>query len=379
MTTRAPGMPLAVAVLALGLAACGGGSDGGTTTTSTLSVQKGGTGSGTVTGGGIACGVTCTASLGPGTAITLTATPDAGSTFASWAGCDSTAGPTCTLTVSADRTVTATFSLGSGSIMLVNSTSFTIAEAYVSLAGSGSWGTNRLVSPVTPAGTVTLPDIPVGTYDFRAVASDGISYWQTNAVGITAGGLATWTLLPPEVGSLSVVDNHCIAVDQLYVRPASSPAWSGNQLLVPLDPGGTFTLTGLPVGTYDVSAVALDGESWMTSGIEVVAGGTSTWSLYMPAGTGCLTVVNNTTLDTIDLLYDPLSPSGCTGDNWGTEQLGGVILPPGTTFTLSGVPPGAHDLRAMGMSSIGDPVDIRFCGLGVAAGGTTTWYLSFPP
>jgi len=30
-----------------------------------------------------------------------------------------------------------------------------------------------------------------------------------------AGGLVSWTLLPPEVGSLSVVNNHCIEVDQL--------------------------------------------------------------------------------------------------------------------------------------------------------------------
>jgi len=92
----------------LSLAACGGGSDGGNPTY-TLSVQKGGSGSGTVTGGAISCGATCSASLASGTAVTLTASADAGSTFAGWSGCDSTTGGTCNVTMLVDRIVIATF------------------------------------------------------------------------------------------------------------------------------------------------------------------------------------------------------------------------------------------------------------------------------
>ena len=53
-----------------------------------LSVQKAGAGFGTVTGaaGAISCGATCNASLPYGTAVTLTAAADVGSTFAGWSG-----------------------------------------------------------------------------------------------------------------------------------------------------------------------------------------------------------------------------------------------------------------------------------------------------
>ena len=386
MTNRASGRLTPVAVLVLSLAACGGGSDGGNPTVYyTLSVQKSGSGFGTVTGGGISCGATCTASLASGTAVTLTATPDAGSTFVSWAGCDTTAGATCNVTMNANKTVTAIVNQlpGLGSLYVVNSTSYTITELYVSPAGAGTWGPNQLVSPIVPTtGTFTLTSIPVGSYDFRAVASDGIAYWQTSSVSITDGGLATWTLLPPQVGSLSVVNSHCVALTELYVRPSSLPTYSPNQLTIPVDPMGTFTLTGIPVGTYDLQAAAIDGTTtWATNGIPITAGGTFTWTLLMSAGTGCLTVVNNTA-DTIDLLFDPLSSPGdpCPNrSNWGLDQLLGSIIPPGTSFTLSNVPQGTHDLWASGLTPMVDLADYVVCGIGISAGGILTWPLNPNP
>jgi len=428
----------------------------------TLSVVKGGAGAGSVTGGGLSCGATCTATLTAGTAVTLTATADAGSTFTGWTGCDVAAGATCSLTMAADRSVTATFAQAPGSLQVVNSTSFTVSALYLSPAGAGTWGPNTLTSPIAPAGTFTLgglaagtydlravasdgttawqsnavtivaggqytwtllpptptvgalsvtngtassiaelylspaaattwgpnrlttqiapggtftlADVPAGTYDVMAIASDGIAYWLTSAVSIVGGGLHTWTLLPPDTGSLAVVNNHCIAVDQLFLKPSSSPNWSPNQLVSPVAPGATFTITSMPAGNYDVSAVALDLESWTTSGITVTLGGTFTWSTFMPAGTGCLMVVNNTA-DTIDFLYDPPSPSGCSGNLWGTELLGGSPILPNTSLTISRIPPGAHDLRALGVTPLGDPVDVRACGAGIASGNTVSWYL----
>jgi hypothetical protein len=260
-----------------------------------------------------------------------------------------------------------------GALSTVNGTGYTITELYVSPAGAGTWGPNQLVSPIAPSGTFTLTGIPVGTYDFRAVASDGFSYWQTNAVSITAGGLVTWTLMPPNVGSLSVVNNHCLALTELYLRPSSSPLWSPNQLTLPVAPTGSFTLTSIPVGTYDLSGVAIDGMTWTTPGAVIAAGGTFTWPLYMPAGTGCITIFNNTPDETINFFFDPAAPAGCGGSNWGTEQLGGSTIPPGASFTLSNVPQGAHDLRAMGTTATGGTVDRQVCGMGVPSGGTFTW------
>lgn len=73
-----------------------------------LTVQKGGSGAGSVAGTGIDCGAACVALLDDGTQATLTATPDAGSVFSGWSGaCSGTAD--CVVTVNADTVVTATF------------------------------------------------------------------------------------------------------------------------------------------------------------------------------------------------------------------------------------------------------------------------------
>jgi PKD repeat protein len=78
----------------------------------TLTVSRVGTGSGAVTSSpaGIGCGDGCQASFGAGTAVTLTATPAAGSLFTGWTGdCSGTGG--CQLTMDQARSVTATFAL----------------------------------------------------------------------------------------------------------------------------------------------------------------------------------------------------------------------------------------------------------------------------
>src|SRR5207244_4748645 len=76
-------------------------------------VSKAGAGTGTVTStpAGITCGASCAGSYPSGTAVTLTATPATGSTFAGWSGGCSRPG-SCTVTLSAATTVTATFSSG---------------------------------------------------------------------------------------------------------------------------------------------------------------------------------------------------------------------------------------------------------------------------
>jgi len=55
-------------------------------TAGSLTVTKGGTGSGTITGSGIYCGSTCNFSYLSTTVVTLTATPASGSIFSNWSG-----------------------------------------------------------------------------------------------------------------------------------------------------------------------------------------------------------------------------------------------------------------------------------------------------
>ena len=80
----------------------------------TLTVEKRGPGDGTVTSdpAGISCGGTCQASYPRGTVVTLTATPNEGSSFAGWqrggGSCDNDSGP-CVLPMDVNRNANARF------------------------------------------------------------------------------------------------------------------------------------------------------------------------------------------------------------------------------------------------------------------------------
>jgi glucose/arabinose dehydrogenase len=85
--------------------------------TFSLTVSKTGTGSGTVSGGSISCGSTCTQSnINSGTSVTLSASPASGSTFGGWSGGGCSGTGSCSVTVSSNTTVTATFTSAGGAL-----------------------------------------------------------------------------------------------------------------------------------------------------------------------------------------------------------------------------------------------------------------------
>ncbi len=77
----------------------------------TLTINKAGTGSGTVTSSpsGINCGNDCAETYSMGASVTLTALPNAGSQFTGWSGGGCSGTGICALTMNAITTVTATF------------------------------------------------------------------------------------------------------------------------------------------------------------------------------------------------------------------------------------------------------------------------------
>ena len=77
-----------------------------------LSVVRGGSGTGSVTSGDgkINCGSTCSATFDAGTPITLMASPGNGASFKQWGGACGGTSPTCAITINASQSVTATFS-----------------------------------------------------------------------------------------------------------------------------------------------------------------------------------------------------------------------------------------------------------------------------
>jgi len=89
----------------------GGGGGGGGAGTPSYTLSIGRSNPGTVTSDliGINCGNACSAKFVSGTIVTLTATPPAGKTFASWGGGCSGTAPTCSLNLIKDTSVQANF------------------------------------------------------------------------------------------------------------------------------------------------------------------------------------------------------------------------------------------------------------------------------
>ncbi|WP_420266361.1 SBBP repeat-containing protein, partial [Candidatus Magnetominusculus dajiuhuensis] len=122
------------------------------TSTYRLTVTKSGTGTGTITSSpyGIDCGATCYGLYTPNSWVTLIATPDSGSSFTSWSGCDSTQGIYCGVTMSAAKNVNAVFTLSSYTLTITNTGtgSGTVASFPAGLSCSGNTCTG-LFSPGT--------------------------------------------------------------------------------------------------------------------------------------------------------------------------------------------------------------------------------------
>ncbi len=126
-----------------------------------LTARKRGTGAGTITGTGINCGNECSNTYNAWALVTLTATPDAGSTFGGWSGGGCAGTGQCVMNMNTNKTVTALFK----------------ADTYTITAQSGAGGR------ITPAGAIsvrrgsdrTFAIIPNPKYRIANVTVDGAS------------------------------------------------------------------------------------------------------------------------------------------------------------------------------------------------------------
>jgi len=185
------------------LAQSGSGSGGGGRTTFVLTVSHAGTGTGTVTSNpaGIQCGSTCSAPFAPGSTVTLTAVPAAGSVFAGWSGALAGAGPGI-VSMTANRSVTAIFnSAGVGATPLAITTTAlpdgNLGANYTafitSTGGSGSPDLFSIVAGALPDGLTMAQSFGVQS----TVVSGRPTRVQTSAFTVLvrdqSGGTATRT------------------------------------------------------------------------------------------------------------------------------------------------------------------------------------------
>ena len=174
----------------------------------TLTVNKAGTGSGSVTSSppGIDCGATCSATYTSGTVVTLTATPASGSTFTGWSGCDTVSGTTCTVTMSAARSVTASFTLQRFTLS-VNKAGIIGGGTVTSSDGGINCGPTCLAS-YTSGTTVTLTATPAfgnvftGWSGCDTVSGTTCTVTMSSARSVTASFLGIPPILPPPIPPL---------------------------------------------------------------------------------------------------------------------------------------------------------------------------------
>jgi hypothetical protein len=244
-----------------------------------LTVAKGGSGSGTVTSDptGISCGATCSASFAYNTVVSLSQVAAAGSVFTGWSGACSGTGP-CSVTMSTARAVIATFQLaytltiaktgaGTGTV--------TSSPAGIACGATCAYG--------FAAGTaVTLSAVADATASFAGWSGEGCSGIGTCQVTMSAArSVQAQFIVKTATGFVPVTP--CRLID---TRLDSGPS-AGAPILAPSS-RRVFSLLGkcgLASGAKAISANLTVVSATVQGDLQVIAGhltSTNTSSLSIP-------------------------------------------------------------------------------------------------
>ncbi len=269
----------------------------------TLTVSKGGAGTGTVASSptGINCGTTCSATFASGTSVVLTATPAAGSTFAGWSG-DCSGSSTCALAMSADYAATATFDV------------IPTYALSVSLGGTGSGTVSSLPAGISCGSTCTASFTSGTTVTLSATPAAGSTFagW-TGACSGNAACTVTMSEIKSVTATFTKIITYSLSVSRSGTGSgmvSSSPAGvscgvgcsatfvSGTSvtLTATAATGSTFTgWTGACTGT-GACVVTMSGDRTVAATftqitsypLSLVFGGTGSGSVSSsPAGISC--------------------------------------------------------------------------------------------
>jgi YVTN family beta-propeller protein len=302
----------------------------GTTTSFTLNVAEAGTGGGTVTSNpaGINCPTTsCAANFSSGTSVTLTAAPNAGSTFVGWSGACS-GGGACTVTMNSNQAVTATFKL-TAVTSCTGTTDNWIGGASGNWSNPSNWsngvpnggGVNVCINDGNPTPSQVTLDIN---------ASVGALYIDSGSSLTISNG--------QQLSAFGNISN----AGQIFVNAAGNNTFLTMGAGVSLTGGGSVTLSKGGNGT---AALATSGGSQLLTNVDNTLQGTGVigWNgllLTNQAGgiinantpsTGTLSV--NTPITTNQGLLEATA-GGTLGLQNSFNNLGGRILASGSGSTV---------------------------------------------
>jgi hypothetical protein len=158
------------------------------------------------------------------------------------------------LTLSAGYTTEVTM-LDTGSLRVTNADTFTMTNLYIS-SSPDTWGPDLLRADVAPGGSVTIARLDPGTYDVKAVWSDGATYEELSLT-VWADYTTTLSMLPRSStqGAMRITNGATAAMSELYVTLASAGTWGLDQLDGQgLASGSSLLLTQIDPGIYDIRA-----------------------------------------------------------------------------------------------------------------------------
>lgn len=339
-----------------------------------LTVTKAGTGAGTVTSSpaGINCGATCSASFAPGS-VQLTATPNAGSTFAGFSGGGCGATSPCTVSLSANTTVTATFNDTQAPTAPTSLTATPISVSQINLfwtastdnmAVAGYWIERCLASSCTYArvngalvtGTTynDTTGLTAGTaYNYRVQAVDAVPNPSAYSTVATASTFATLTLSKAGSGAGLVT---------------SSPAGinCGATCSASFASGTSITLTAAPTNSiFDGYSGGCTGTT--TSCTFTITANTTVTATFTNAGQLAGTITRST---------DSAPLSGALVEALQAGQVkASATTPSNGNYLLGPIPVGSYDLR---ISEAGY-VTAQQNGLSVTGGSTVTTNVVLTP
>src|SRR5439155_13794476 len=327
--------------------------------TFTLAVNKSGTGDGTVTSTpvGITCGGNCAWSYASGTAVTLTATPTAGSVFTGWSGGGCTGIGSCTVTLTSSTTVTATFA-PTFALTVGETGSGTVTSTPAGITCGASCSASYASGTV-----VTLTATPAAGSVFAGWSGVGCTGTGSCAVTLTAATTVTATFIPTFTLAVTTAGtgNGTVTSSPAGINcdPNCSASYSsGTVVTLTAAPKGQFIFTGWSGGgcsgtgactvtlTSDVAVTAtFDHKATLTVSTAGTGSGTvASTPAGITCGTSCSasyasgTVVTLTATPAADSIFTGWSGGGCTGTGSCTVTLTSATAVTATfdlqTFTL---------------------------------------------
>ena len=229
-----------------------------TPTSYTLGVTTSTEGTVTSSSGAINCGSTCSASYPAGTALTLTATPNAGYVFASWTSgpCIGSTTSTCAVTMNAAQSATATFNVATYALSVTPSSNGTVTSS----SGGISCGSTCSASYAAST-SLTLTASPASGYNFSSWTSGPCNGSTTATCTFTTGTTAqavsasyTAVVVPPgsQLLSISTVGSGTVTSNTggISCGATCSASYStGASVTLTASPAAGYTFTGWSGGS----------------------------------------------------------------------------------------------------------------------------------